>query len=63
MLVSGSNATFAFLFGMFLSIFAWIANQGWTVLSLVLFGPFEWSAPWKHLSFCVIGAIGTSIGW
>jgi hypothetical protein len=59
------NGVLALLFGFFLSLFAWIANQGWTVLSLVLFGPFEWSAgnTWKHLLFCTVGSIATSIAW
>lgn len=59
------NGVLALFFGFFLSLFAWIANQGWTLLSLVLFGPFEWSAgnTWKHLLFCTFGSIATSIAW
>eukprot|EP00804_Cyclotella_cryptica_P016444 CCRYP_004674-RA/>CCRYP_004674-RA protein AED:0.46 eAED:0.46 QI:0/-1/0/1/-1/1/1/0/201 len=59
------NGILALLFGLVLSLFAWIANQGWTVLSLMLFGPFEWSAgnAWKHLIFCTVGSVATSIAW
>jgi hypothetical protein len=55
----------AFLFGLFLSLFAWIANQGWTVISLLLFGAFDWSNSnaWKHLLFCTVGSIATSFAW
>lgn len=59
------RAASAFVLGIVLAILAWIANQAWTVLSLVLFGPFDWSSgtAWKHLFFCSVGSITTSVVW
>jgi hypothetical protein len=55
----------AFLVGAILSVFGWISNQGWTVLSLFLFGPFQYSfdPAWKHILFCTVGSLCTSLTW
>ncbi|KAL7460008.1 hypothetical protein ACHAXS_001637 [Conticribra weissflogii] len=55
----------AFLVGLCLAAAAWICNQGWTIVSLLLFGPFKWTFEhaWRHLLFCSTGSICTAICW
>mmetsp|Transcript_33826 Transcript_33826/g.64404 ORF Transcript_33826/g.64404 Transcript_33826/m.64404 type:complete len:227 (-) Transcript_33826:1896-2576(-) len=61
----GFDGLFAFIVGVILAGFAWIANQGWTVASFLLFGQFSWTfaSSWKHLALCLIGSVCTSIAF
>ena len=55
----------AFLLGIFLASCAWIANQGWAITSLFLFGQFTWTieSAWKHVLFCIFGSVCTAIAY
>ena len=55
----------AFLVGVVLASFGWIANQGWTIVSLILFGQFTWTfaSAWKHILLCTFGALCTAIAF
>mmetsp|Transcript_13383 Transcript_13383/g.28716 ORF Transcript_13383/g.28716 Transcript_13383/m.28716 type:complete len:229 (+) Transcript_13383:216-902(+) len=61
----GFGGLFAFIVGVILASFAWIANQGWTIASFLLFGQFSWTfaSAWKHLALCLTGSVCTSIAF
>ena len=55
-----SQGLLAFIVGIFLASIGWVANQGWTVVSLLLFGEFNWSSiatTLPHILLCVFGAL------
>ena len=61
---SFGHGLLAFVVGMLLSCCAWIANQGWTVVALLVFGDFAFAwAPsaWKHVLLLMIGTISTTL--
>ena len=56
----------AFIVGIVLASIGWVANQGWTVVSLLLFGEFSWSSiatTLPHILLCVFGALVTAIAF
>ena len=63
---SSSQGLLAFIVGVFLASIGWVANQGWTVVSLLLFGEFSWSSiatTLPHILLCVFGALVTAIAF
>lgn len=59
---SFGHGLLAFVVGMLLSCCAWIANQGWTVVALLVFGDFAWApSAWKHVLLLMIGTISTTL--
>ena len=62
---SSSNGLLAFFVGAILASFGWVANQGWTIVSLLLFGQFTWTleSAWKHILLCIFGALCTAIAF
>ena len=63
---SSSQGLLAFIVGIFLASIGWVANQGWTVVSLLLFGEFSWSSiatTLPHILLCVFGALVTAIAF
>ena len=62
---SSSHGLLAFFVGAILASFGWVANQGWTIVSLLLFGQFTWTleSAWKHILLCIIGALCTAIAF
>ena len=62
---STGNGLLAFLVGAVLASFGWVANQGWTIVSLLLFGQFTWTfeSAWKHILLCIFGALCTAIAF
>ena len=62
---SSSHGLLAFFVGAILASFGWVANQGWTIVSLLLFGQFTWTleSAWKHILLCIFGALCTAIAF
>jgi len=63
---SSSQGLLAFIVGIFLASIGWVANQGWTIVSLLLFGEFSWSSiatTLPHILLCVFGALVTAIAF
>ena len=62
---TGPHGLLAFLVGAVLASFGWVANQGWTIVSLLLFGQFTWTfeSAWKHILLCIFGALCTAIAF
>ena len=63
---SSSQGLLAFIVGIFLASIGWVANQGWTIVSLLLFGEFSWSSiatALPHILLCVFGALVTAIAF
>ena len=62
---SSSNGLLAFFVGVTLASLGWVANQGWTIVSLLLFGQFTWTleSAWKHILLCIFGALCTAIAF
>ena len=62
---STGRGLLAFLVGAVLASFGWVANQGWTIVSLLLFGQFTWTfeSAWKHILLCIFGALYTAIAF
>ena len=63
---SSSQGLLAFIVGVFLASIGWVANQGWTVVSLLLFGEFSWSSiatTLPHILLCIFGALVTAIAF
>ena len=63
---SSSQGLLAFIVGILLASIGWVANQGWTVVSLLLFGEFSWSSiatTLPHILLCVFGALVTAIAF
>ena len=62
---SSSHGLLAFFVGAILASFGWVANQGWTIVSLLLFGQFTWTleSAWKHILLCIFGAPCTAIAF
>ena len=62
---STGRGLLAFLVGAVLASFGWVANQGWTIVSLLLFGQFTWTfeSAWKHILLCIFGALCTAIAF
>ena len=61
---SSGQGLLAFIVGIFLASIGWVANQGWTIVSLLLFGEFSWSSiatTLPHILLCVFGALVTAI--
>ncbi|KAL7445071.1 hypothetical protein ACHAXH_007562 [Discostella pseudostelligera] len=60
---TGSHAVLAFVIGVLLAFCAWVANQGWTIAALLVFGEFSWSSAWKHILLLIIGSVATTIAF
>jgi len=63
---SSGQGLLAFIVGIVLASISWVANQGWTVVSLLLFGEFSWSSiatTLPHILLCVFGALVTAIAF
>ena len=62
---SSYHGLLAFFVGAILASFGWVANQGWTIVSLLLFGQFTWTleSAWKHILLCIFGALCTAIAF
>ena len=59
-----SHGLLAFIVGAILAAIGWVANQGWSIVTLMLFGPLTaWTvaAAWKHIFLMVVGAFCTSV--
>eukprot|EP00579_Thalassiosira_antarctica_P015095 CAMPEP_0201944170 /NCGR_PEP_ID=MMETSP0903-20130614/52615_1 /ASSEMBLY_ACC=CAM_ASM_000552 /TAXON_ID=420261 /ORGANISM="Thalassiosira antarctica, Strain CCMP982" /LENGTH=228 /DNA_ID=CAMNT_0048487093 /DNA_START=44 /DNA_END=730 /DNA_ORIENTATION=+ len=61
----GGYGLLAFILGAFLALFAWIANQGWTIVSLLLFGQFTWTleSAWRQVLLSLFGSVTTAIAF
>ena len=61
----GGYGFLAFIVSAFLAGFAWVANQGWTIISILVFGQFEWTieSAWKHVLLSAFGSIITAIAF
>ena len=57
---TGSHAVLAFVIGVLLASCAWVANQGWTIAALLVFGEFSWSSAWEHILLLIIGSVATT---
>lgn len=58
------HGVLAFFVGTVLSCCAWIANQGWTVAALLLFGEFSWAlSAWKHILLMIVGSVSTTLAF
>ena len=63
---SSGQGLLVFIVGIFLASIGWVANQGWTIVSLLLFGEFSWSSiatTLPHILLCVFGALVTAIAF
>ena len=62
---TGPHGLLAFLVSAVLASFGWVANQGWTIVSLLLFGQFTWTfeSAWKHILLCIFVALCTAIAF
>lgn len=63
--MSGSYGLLAFVVGVFLGLLGWVANQGWTIVSVLLFGQFDLTlaSAWKQVLLCVFGAFCTGVAY
>ncbi len=61
---SHGQGVLAFFVGAFLACGAWIGNQGWTIVALLVFGEFSWAPlAWKHILLLAIGSFFTTIAF